>query len=83
MRMDVERESFHRAFSVGHGISKFPGGERAGIENNLAGVADAVSVLEELLYDIHEHSDAFQLDITMTLKATELGVELRYEGGKL
>ena len=32
---------------------------------------------------IDEHSDAFQLDVAKTIKATDLGVGVRYEGGKL
>ncbi len=34
-------------------------------------------------YDINEHSDIFQLDATHQIKATELGVGVRYETGKL
>ena len=33
--------------------------------------------------NIDEHSDAFQLDLAKTIKATDLGVGMRYEGGKL
>jgi hypothetical protein len=32
--------------------------------------------------NIDEHSDAFQLDLAKTIKATDLGVGMRYEGGK-
>jgi hypothetical protein len=32
---------------------------------------------------IDEHSDAFQIDITKTIKATDLGLGLRYENGEL
>jgi hypothetical protein len=32
---------------------------------------------------IDEHSDALQLDLAKTIKATDLGVGLRYEGGKV
>ena len=34
-------------------------------------------------WDINEHSDAFQLDVTHKIKATDLGVGVRYETGKL
>jgi hypothetical protein len=34
-------------------------------------------------YDINEHSDIFQLDVTHHIKATDVGVGLRYETGKL
>src|SRR5262249_51449365 len=32
---------------------------------------------------IDEHSDAFQLDLAKTIKATDLGVGMRYESGNL
>jgi hypothetical protein len=35
------------------------------------------------IYKIDEHSDAFQVDLAKTIKATDLGVGMRYEGGKL
>src|SRR5436190_1871606 len=34
-------------------------------------------------YDINEHSDLFQLDVTHHIKATEFGLGLSYETGKL
>ncbi len=34
-------------------------------------------------YDINEHSDLFELDATHHIKATDLGLGLRYETGKL
>jgi hypothetical protein len=34
-------------------------------------------------YDINERSDAFQLDVTHKIKATDLGLGVRYEFGKL
>jgi hypothetical protein len=34
-------------------------------------------------YDLNEHSDIFQLDVTHHIKATEFGLGLRYESGKL
>jgi len=39
--------------------------------------------LSPSFYDIDEHSDAFQLDATHHIKATEVGLGLRYETGKL
>jgi hypothetical protein len=33
-------------------------------------------------YDLNEHSDIFQLDVTHQIKATELGAGVRYETGK-
>jgi len=38
--------------------------------------------LSPSFYDIHEHSDSFQLDVTHQIKATEFGVGLRYEFGR-
>jgi len=46
----------------------------------------AVGVTQRLapsFYDINEHSDAFQLDLTNHIKTTEYGVGVRYEFGKL
>jgi len=34
-------------------------------------------------YDIKEHGDSFQLDVTHTIKKTDLGVGVRYDSGKL
>src|ERR1035438_2355120 len=39
--------------------------------------------LSPSFYDINEHSDIFQLDATHHIKATDVGVGLRYETGKL
>lgn len=39
--------------------------------------------LSPSFYDIDEHSDAFQLDVAHHIKATDLGVGLRYETGTL
>jgi len=39
--------------------------------------------LSPALYNIHEHSDSFQLDVADHIKATELGAGLRYDTGKL
>ncbi len=39
--------------------------------------------LSPSFYDIDEHSDIFQLDVTHHIKATDLGLGLRYETGKL
>ena len=39
--------------------------------------------LSPSFYDINEHSDIFQLDATHHIKATDFGVGLRYESGKL
>ena len=39
--------------------------------------------LSPSFYDIDEHSDAFQLDVSHQIKATEFGVGVRYETGKL
>lgn len=39
--------------------------------------------LSPSFYDLDEHSDSFQLDVTHTIKATDLGVGVRYETGSL
>ena len=39
--------------------------------------------LSPSFYDINEHSDSFQLDVTHHIKATDAGIGLRYETGKL
>lgn len=39
--------------------------------------------LASTFYDIKEHSDSFQLDISHTIKKTELGAGIRYDSGKL
>jgi hypothetical protein len=39
--------------------------------------------LSPSVYDIDEHSDAFELDVAHHLKATDLGVGVRYESGSL
>ena len=39
--------------------------------------------LSPSFYDINEHSDIFQLDAAHHIKATDVGVGLRYETGKL
>jgi len=39
--------------------------------------------LSPSFYDINEHSDIFQLDVTHQIKATEAGIGVRYETGKL
>jgi hypothetical protein len=39
--------------------------------------------LSPSFYDINEHSDIFQLDVTHQIKATEAGVSLRFETGKM
>ena len=39
--------------------------------------------LSPSFYDINEHSDIFQLDVTHHIKATDFGVGLRYETGKM
>ena len=39
--------------------------------------------LSPSFYDIDEHSDIFQLDVTHTIKATDLGVGVRYETGSI
>jgi hypothetical protein len=39
--------------------------------------------LSPSFYDINEHSDIFQLDVTHQIKATEAGVGLRYETTKM
>jgi hypothetical protein len=39
--------------------------------------------LSPSFYDINEYSDSFQLDVTHQIKATEAGVGLRYETGKI
>jgi hypothetical protein len=44
---------------------------------------DVTRGLSPSFYDINEHSDAFQLDATHHIKATDLGLGLRYETGKL
>jgi len=38
--------------------------------------------LSPSFYNIDEHSDAFQLDVTKTIKATDLGLGMRYEAGE-
>ena len=37
--------------------------------------------LSPSFYDIHEHSDSFQLDVTHEIKTTHFGAGLRYEFG--
>jgi hypothetical protein len=44
---------------------------------------NATQGLSPTVNKIDEHSDAFQLDVSKTVKATDLGVGMRYEGGKL
>jgi hypothetical protein len=44
---------------------------------------DAIRGLSPSSYDIDEHSDTFQLDVTHHIKATEFGVGFSYESGKL
>jgi hypothetical protein len=44
---------------------------------------DAIRGLSPSFYDIDEHSDTFQLDVTHHIKATEFGVGFSYESGKL
>ena len=39
--------------------------------------------LSPSIYDIDEQSDVFQLDVTHQIKATDLGVGLRYETGRM
>jgi hypothetical protein len=39
--------------------------------------------LSPSFYDINEHSDIFQLDVTHQIKATEAGLGLRYETGRI
>jgi hypothetical protein len=45
--------------------------------------AGATRGLSPSFYDINEHSDSFQLDVTHQIKATEAGVGLRYETGRI
>ncbi len=49
---------------------------------NLAGGA-LTRGLSPSYYDIHEHSDSFQLDLSNHIKSTDVGLGLRYEMGKL
>jgi hypothetical protein len=51
-----------------------------GITHPAVGVTQGLS---PSFYDIDEHSDSFQLDATHTIKATDFGVGLRYEFGKI
>lgn len=44
---------------------------------------DAIRGLSPSFYDIDEHSDTFQLDLTHHIKATDFGVGFSYESGKL
>ena len=44
---------------------------------------DTIRGLSPSLYDIDEHTDTFQLDVTHHIKATEFGVGFSYESGKL
>jgi hypothetical protein len=46
-RMNVHEESILRPAPLGQGTGKFPGPERAGIENDFARVADQRALLEE------------------------------------
>jgi hypothetical protein len=39
--------------------------------------------LSPSVYDIDEHSDAFAVDLTKSIKATDLGLGARYESGEL
>ncbi len=51
-----------------------------GIVHPAVGVAQGLS---PSFWDINEHSDSFQLDATHHIKATDFGLGLRYENGKL
>ena len=51
-----------------------------GITHPAPGVTQGLS---PSFYDINEHSDIFQLDVTHHIKATDFGLGLRYESGKL
>ncbi len=42
-----------------------------------------VQGLSPSLYDIHEHADSFQLDLSDHVKSTDLGLGLHYEAGKM
>lgn len=42
---------------------------------------DAIRGLSPSFYDLSEHTDAFQLDVTHHIKATEFGVGFSYESG--
>lgn len=44
---------------------------------------DALRGISPSFYDISEHSDTFQLEVTHHIKATELGAGFSYEFGKL
>jgi hypothetical protein len=44
---------------------------------------DVTRGLSGSIYDINEHSDLFQLDVTHHIKATEFGVGFSYQTGKL
>jgi hypothetical protein len=50
---------------------------------DLANVPGAVRGISPTFLDINEHSDIFQLDATHHIKATDLGLGLRYETTKL
>ncbi len=44
---------------------------------------NATQGLSPTVNKIDEHSDTFQLDVAKTIKSTDLGVGMRYEGGEL
>lgn len=44
---------------------------------------DTVRALTPSFYDINERSDSFALDVTHTIKKTDVGLGMRYETGKL
>jgi len=50
---------------------------------DIAGNPALVRGISPSFYDIDEHSDVFQLDVTHHIKATEFGVGLTYDTGKL
>ena len=51
-----------------------------GVTHPAVGVTQGLS---PSFYNIDEHSDALQLDLAKTIKATDLGLGLRYEAGEL
>jgi hypothetical protein len=62
----------------------FQDGEKGSTSWGLAQPAlNVTRGLSPSFYDINEHSDIFQLDVTHQIKATEAGIGVRYETGKM
>jgi hypothetical protein len=58
-------------------------GEKSSTSWGIAHPDGVTRGLSPSFYDINEHSDSFQLDVTHTIKKTDFGAGLRYDSGKL